>query len=227
MGLGRKIDPEPGRCRRTDGKKWRCSKEAFPDSKYCERHMHRGKNRSRKPVEVLKSPSSSALTTSSLTSQTPNSSSSFSSLSSDTQNRHNLHYPYYNNTHILDHHQPMIYHHQPRTHHGLMGLSSQDSNTSLHFDSDWRNRYGDQERAFFSEEPSKGGFTRVASSMNDSWQLTPERDSSSSSWPDLDDKSSNSGSVSTTQLSISIPSTNSSYDFPIFTSSRTTHNGSN
>lgn len=151
-----------------------------------------------------------------------------------------------------------------------------------------RNRYGDQERAFFSEEPSKGGFTRVASSMNDSWQLTPvltmscsssssskqhslqlqsgsrdaqkqqqeqsqdqnfvklerkqetqktihffdewpvkERDSSSSSWPDLDDKSSNSGSVSTTQLSISIPSTNSSYDFPIFTSSRTTHNGSN
>src|ERR1044072_6014537 len=54
MGLGRKIDPEPGRCRRTDGKKWRCSKEAYPDSKYCERHMHRGKNRSRKPVEVLK-----------------------------------------------------------------------------------------------------------------------------------------------------------------------------
>lgn len=49
--LGRKIDPEPGRCRRTDGKKWRCSKEAFPDSKYCERHMHRGKNRSRKHVE--------------------------------------------------------------------------------------------------------------------------------------------------------------------------------
>ncbi|XP_057538599.1 growth-regulating factor 5-like [Amaranthus tricolor] len=51
MGYGKKIDPEPGRCRRTDGKKWRCSKEAYPDSKYCERHMHRGKNRSRKPVE--------------------------------------------------------------------------------------------------------------------------------------------------------------------------------
>lgn len=45
------MDPEPGRCRRTDGKKWRCSKEAYPDSKYCERHMHRGRNRSRKPVE--------------------------------------------------------------------------------------------------------------------------------------------------------------------------------
>lgn len=52
MGFGRKIDPEPGRCRRTDGKKWRCSKEAYPDSKYCERHMHRGRNRSRKPVET-------------------------------------------------------------------------------------------------------------------------------------------------------------------------------
>ncbi|KAK4479037.1 hypothetical protein RD792_014548 [Penstemon davidsonii] len=53
MGFGRKIDPEPGRCRRTDGKKWRCSKEAYTDSKYCERHMHRGRNRSRKPVEIL------------------------------------------------------------------------------------------------------------------------------------------------------------------------------
>uniref|UniRef100_A0A804PLY6 Growth-regulating factor n=1 Tax=Zea mays TaxID=4577 RepID=A0A804PLY6_MAIZE len=56
--LGRKLDPEPGRCRRTDGKKWRCSKEAAPDSKYCERHMHRGRNRSRKPVETQLAPQS-------------------------------------------------------------------------------------------------------------------------------------------------------------------------
>ncbi|KAK1279998.1 Growth-regulating factor 4 [Acorus gramineus] len=62
--LGR-LDLEPGRCRRTDGKKWRCSKKAFPDSKYCERHMHRGKNRSRKPVEIDISSSSSTTTTSS------------------------------------------------------------------------------------------------------------------------------------------------------------------
>ncbi|KAG8069492.1 hypothetical protein GUJ93_ZPchr0006g41202 [Zizania palustris] len=48
---GKKLDLEPWRCRCTDGKKWRCSKEAHPDSKYCERHMHRGRNRSRKPVE--------------------------------------------------------------------------------------------------------------------------------------------------------------------------------
>nr|KJB83016.1 hypothetical protein B456_013G225300 [Gossypium raimondii]KJB83017.1 hypothetical protein B456_013G225300 [Gossypium raimondii] len=51
MRMVRKVDPEPGRCRRTDGKKWRCSKLAYTDSKYCERHMHRGKNRSRKHVE--------------------------------------------------------------------------------------------------------------------------------------------------------------------------------
>ncbi|KAG2722063.1 hypothetical protein I3760_02G111900 [Carya illinoinensis] len=50
MGLGRKIDPKPGKCRRTNEKKWRCSKEAFPYSKYCERHVHRGKNHSRRPV---------------------------------------------------------------------------------------------------------------------------------------------------------------------------------
>lgn len=48
---GKKIDPEPGRCRRTDGKKWRCSRDAHPDSKYCERHMIRRRYRSRKPVE--------------------------------------------------------------------------------------------------------------------------------------------------------------------------------
>ncbi|KAL1565492.1 hypothetical protein AAHA92_07700 [Salvia divinorum] len=48
---GRKGDPEPGRCKRTDGKKWRCSREVAPLQKYCERHLHRGRPRSRKPVE--------------------------------------------------------------------------------------------------------------------------------------------------------------------------------
>ncbi|XP_022887253.1 growth-regulating factor 3-like [Olea europaea var. sylvestris] len=45
------MDPEPGRCRRTDGKKWRCSREVVTGQRYCERHIHRGRNRSRKPVE--------------------------------------------------------------------------------------------------------------------------------------------------------------------------------
>ncbi|PIA31194.1 hypothetical protein AQUCO_05200053v1 [Aquilegia coerulea] len=61
---GKKVDPEPGRCRRTDGKKWRCSKDAYPDSKYCERHMHRGRNRSRKPVETQTMVQSSSTLTS-------------------------------------------------------------------------------------------------------------------------------------------------------------------
>ena len=46
------MEPEPDRCRRTDGKKWRCSHGVVPGSKYCERHVHRGRGRSRKPVEA-------------------------------------------------------------------------------------------------------------------------------------------------------------------------------
>ena len=42
---GGSIDPEPGRCRRTDGKKWRCSRDVVPEQKYCERHLHRGRHR--------------------------------------------------------------------------------------------------------------------------------------------------------------------------------------
>ncbi|PON37782.1 Growth-regulating factor [Trema orientale] len=54
------MDPEPSRCRRTDGKKWRCSRNVIPDHKYCEQHIHRGRQRSRKLVEdaeVSSSPS--------------------------------------------------------------------------------------------------------------------------------------------------------------------------
>ncbi|KAL2516957.1 Copper chaperone for superoxide dismutase [Abeliophyllum distichum] len=38
------LDPEHGRCRRTDGKKWRCRKGAVTGHKYCKRHMHRGRD---------------------------------------------------------------------------------------------------------------------------------------------------------------------------------------
>ncbi|KAH7665017.1 Growth-regulating factor protein [Dioscorea alata] len=51
LGFSGNTDPEPGRCRRTDGKKWRCSRDAVADGKYCERHMNRGRHRSRKHVE--------------------------------------------------------------------------------------------------------------------------------------------------------------------------------
>lgn len=47
------MDLEPGRCRRTDGKKWRCYGRVIPDQKYCERHVFRGSSqRSRKLVEA-------------------------------------------------------------------------------------------------------------------------------------------------------------------------------
>lgn len=52
LGFGANTDPEPGRCRRTDGKKWRCAREVVPDQKYCERHMHRGRQRSRKAADA-------------------------------------------------------------------------------------------------------------------------------------------------------------------------------
>ncbi|EFJ26904.1 hypothetical protein SELMODRAFT_412762 [Selaginella moellendorffii] len=39
------LDAEPGRCRRTDGKKWRCARPIVPDQKYCERHINRGRHK--------------------------------------------------------------------------------------------------------------------------------------------------------------------------------------
>lgn len=51
LRLNGRTDPEPGRCKRTDGKKWRCSKDVEPNQKYCDRHINRGRPRSRKPVE--------------------------------------------------------------------------------------------------------------------------------------------------------------------------------
>ncbi|XAR51065.1 hypothetical protein NMG60_11005593 [Bertholletia excelsa] len=158
MGFGGKFDPEPGRCRRTDGKKWRCSKEAYPDSKYCERHMHRGRNRSRKPVEAvvttnaaatttnnypLKPPGSSPTTISSI-SKNPLSPPPTSSLSSLSESTHHFNHPFL----YPDH-------------------TSQGNTTRLLLDSgpcsvperDYRSRYGYgmkeevDEHAFFSESP--------------------------------------------------------------------------
>ncbi|KAK8702616.1 hypothetical protein V6N13_020959 [Hibiscus sabdariffa] len=43
------IECQLGRCRRTDGKRWRCSRDVITDQKYCARHMHRG---ARKQAEV-------------------------------------------------------------------------------------------------------------------------------------------------------------------------------
>lgn len=53
LGLPNNKEAEVGRCKRTDGKKWRCSRDVAPNQKYCECHLNRGRPRSRKPVEVL------------------------------------------------------------------------------------------------------------------------------------------------------------------------------
>lgn len=261
MSLGRKIDPEPGRCRRTDGKKWRCSKEAYPDSKYCERHMHRGKNRSRKPVDVLKTTATNDLN--------HHSNPTFSSLK--------------NNSSLLSY-RPFPGHRISSTPNGN-GISTKDTNTLLLLEPgsysdrspDYRSRYTYglkeevDEHVFFSQEPSEatGRADYSASSIANSLQLTPltmscsslypkqsnssslqsdqscyqlhqslkdpltqqKRDESQKtvhrffdewppkergSWLEFDEKSSNTSSVSTTRLSISIPT--ASNDLPIFRS---------
>ncbi|XP_072979860.1 growth-regulating factor 1-like [Typha angustifolia] len=106
MGFGRKAeDPEPGRCRRTDGKKWRCSKEAYPDSKYCEKHMHRGKNRSRKPVEMSLATTRTPPPTSSSSSSSSHTPSPYPpSLSISTPDPYHLLYPYSSSTQVNSSH---------------------------------------------------------------------------------------------------------------------------
>ncbi|CAM8977543.1 unnamed protein product [Rhodiola kirilowii] len=84
MGLSSKMetDPEPNRCRRTDGKKWRCSRQVFGDSKYCERHMHRGKCRPRNPNPLQSTSSSSIVEAAAATH------SNLSSITSDLTHNH-------------------------------------------------------------------------------------------------------------------------------------------
>ncbi|KAI4380333.1 hypothetical protein MLD38_006534 [Melastoma candidum] len=204
MGLGKKIDLEPGRCRRTDGKKWRCSKEAYPDSKYCERHMHRGKNRSRKPVETTIPPTQQPITSSSnpTTTALPSSETSNASLSISSMNKnpyslnqspapslcfasdaHN-HGNAYPSAYLHHGHHPFLY---SLSRPPEIGLSPpQDNSTNFLMDvgsysQDYRNRYlygtkeNVDEHAFFAE-PSG-----TMKSMDDSWQLTPLTISSSSS----------------------------------------------
>ncbi|PKI73710.1 hypothetical protein CRG98_005951 [Punica granatum] len=163
----RKIDPEPGRCRRTDGKKWRCSKEAFPDSKYCERHMHRGKNRSRKHVEqqqqLISSTASTTATT--MANQLTGRSSSLYSLDSNAA----LSRPHHHSSVLSDHNY---------------FLDSGSSYSQLN--SDYRYAaYGMKEEvdehAFFSEPSGTMRNFSTASSMEDSWQHTPLTMSFSSS----------------------------------------------
>ncbi|CAN1196866.1 Growth-regulating factor 5 [Linum perenne] len=231
LGLGRKIDPEPGRCRRTDGKKWRCSKEAYPDSKYCERHMHRGKNRSRKPVEAQQSTPKnlSPSPTPTFGSSSANAHTSLSLLSPSSSSSD---YPHgdYNHNHNLSH-QFLSSFHSSRQ----QQQQPPHDSTSLLLDSAGYYRRSN-EREFFTE--TSGSMRRTSSYLDtntsdqsairgfefdrgdepqktvhrffDEWPPMKNKESSST-WLDLDDKSSN----NTTRLSISIPNS-ASLEFPIF-----------
>ncbi|KAK6941304.1 WRC domain [Dillenia turbinata] len=214
MGFGRKVDPEPGRCRRTDGKKWRCSKEAFPDSKYCERHMHRGRNRSRKPVENMTTaaatPPTAATNSSSTTNINPSSmtlnptSHSLSSLSTSSiasdlhQQYHYHHHASVNNTHL---HSPFLYPYSSSSRPDI-GLSTQDtylfldSGSYSRTDRDYMYVQGMKEEAdehaFFSEASGTVRSLPSSSMDDDHWQLTPLTMSSTS----LASSKPSSGSVS-------------------------------
>ncbi|XP_009781044.1 uncharacterized protein LOC107796598 [Nicotiana tabacum] len=148
LGFGKKIDPEPGRCRRTDGKKWRCSKEAYADSKYCERHMHRGRNRSRKPVEVM-----TTRTTTTTTTTMPPTAVPISSIKNNSNNYSPstpASFPYSNEPQ----HSFLYPHSSSSRPPGNIGLSSQDQTKFL----------------FYS-----GAYSRSASGSIDdsSWELAP------------------------------------------------------
>ncbi|KAH9605243.1 hypothetical protein KSS87_011043 [Heliosperma pusillum] len=92
-GGGSVGNPEPWRCKRTDGKKWRCSRDVVPDQKYCERHSHKSRPsaRSRKPVESSLLVSSA--TTSSTSTSNPNVTNPFQHHSSSHDMSSSLRYP--------------------------------------------------------------------------------------------------------------------------------------
>ncbi|ERN15677.1 hypothetical protein AMTRI_Chr03g144610 [Amborella trichopoda] len=155
---GNKSDPEPGRCRRTDGKKWRCSRDAYPDSKYCERHMHRGRNRSRKPVEPQTVSHSSQ--TSGALNQTGNS--SFPNLP-----LHPITNPNSGSSGLC----PGSNTSQLQVEHNTYGIGSKD----------YRYLQGMKEvdeHSFFSEASGSARALGMEASLDNNWRLTPSRVSS-------------------------------------------------
>ncbi|KAK9055587.1 hypothetical protein SSX86_026671 [Deinandra increscens subsp. villosa] len=154
MGFGRKIDPEPGRCRRTDGKKWRCSKEAYPDSKYCERHMHRGRNRSRKPVEANLP-----------TNLTPNiPSSSICNKSPKYPSHPPFVHPQFSSSGNADR---FLMESSPYSH---PGKDHRNQNSDYAFDNIYRIKEDYDEHPFLSESCGSGS---ISASVGDPWLLEP------------------------------------------------------
>ncbi|KAK8545568.1 hypothetical protein V6N13_066844 [Hibiscus sabdariffa] len=217
---GKKVDPEPGRCRRTDGKKWRCSKDAYPDSKYCERHMHRGRNRSRKHVESQTSTQSSSTVTSLTVSCSSGETGSFQSLP--------LHA--FGSTQVAasaGHLESIPYGIPRKDYRYLQGIKPEVSGHNISFEASGSNhgtwplmqsrvssfvqsKTGSNpilqtdypQHSFFSDFNSGEAAKHEGQSLRpffDEWPKTRD------SWSALQDNRSNQTSFSTTQLSISIP----------------------
>ncbi|GMH22008.1 hypothetical protein Nepgr_023851 [Nepenthes gracilis] len=51
LGFSNITDPKSGWCRRKNGKKWRCNRNAVANHKYYKRHINKVRHHSRKPVE--------------------------------------------------------------------------------------------------------------------------------------------------------------------------------
>ncbi|XXG81693.1 hypothetical protein AAC387_Pa09g2268 [Persea americana] len=173
MGCGRKPDPEPGRCRRTDGKKWRCSKEAFPDSKYCEKHMHRGRNRSRKPVEMTTATAANTSGDPSFANPRPNSAkpTTTPSLSSPLAAAENHHHSFLNPNPLSFRPPGIGFSTQNNSPHFTLGTGSISSSA----DRDYRYLHGLKEgvdeHPFFSEASgSLRNLTSAPSPFDSSWR---------------------------------------------------------
>ncbi|OVA18426.1 WRC [Macleaya cordata] len=167
---GKKADPEPGRCRRTDGKKWRCSKDAYPDSKYCERHMHRGRNRSRKPVETQSISQSSTVT--SLTATTGSSGGGGSGGGGGGGAGGNANFQ---NLPLMGNHQVLCSGSNP----SLLQMESVPYGVAS---KEYRYFHGmkpeTDEHSFFSEASGSSRGLGMDTSMENSWRLMPSRVSS-------------------------------------------------
>ncbi|CAL5432024.1 unnamed protein product [Camellia sinensis] len=229
---GKKIDPEPGRCRRTDGKKWRCSKDVYPDSKYCERHMHRGRNRSRKPVE-------SQSTSQSLSTVISHSATGSSSGTGSFQNMP-LHSIVNNDDSLLQSNaskwqmEPVSYGINNREYRYLQGVKPEANELGFHpegsgsvqvlginrdVDSTWHltpssvqdfesmnnaamTRQRQQHFLFGSEIGSPGPVKQESHAIRPFFDDWPK---ARDSWSELDDQRYDKNTFSTTQLSISVP----------------------
>ncbi|XWS65022.1 hypothetical protein CRYUN_Cryun05aG0055000 [Craigia yunnanensis] len=246
---GKKVDPEPGRCRRTDGKKWRCSKDAYPDSKYCERHMNRGRNRSRKPVESQPMRQSSSTVTSLTVSGSSGGTGSFQKLPLHAIGSTQVTASETNQSHY--HLESIPYGIPSKDYRYLQGIKPEvgehsffsqasGSNRGLQMDTQLENtwpvmqsRVSSFPQSKFSgnpflqnDYPQHSFFSEFNSGepvKHEGQSLQPffdEWPKTRETWSALEDERSNQTSFSTTQLSISIPMASSDFST---TSSRSPH----